>query len=53
MMAASLLPAIIDQLLQKYPRINLHVVQAVIGAAQYRELRERSIDLIRTNSNSI
>lgn len=45
MMAASLLPAIIDQLLQKYPRINLHVVQAVFGAAQYRELRERSIDL--------
>jgi DNA-binding transcriptional LysR family regulator len=43
---ASVLPAIIDQLLQQYPRVNLKFFQAVFGTMQYRELRERSIDLL-------
>jgi DNA-binding transcriptional LysR family regulator len=44
--AASVLPVIVDQLLQQHPRINLKVFQAVFATTQYRELRERSIDLL-------
>ena len=45
-MAAGFLPAIIDQLSRRYPRLVLNVSQAVLAAMQYRELRERSIDVL-------
>src|SRR4030081_2320090 len=44
--AAGLLPAIIDRFSQQYPRVTLTVAQAVFATAHYRELRERSIDLL-------
>jgi DNA-binding transcriptional LysR family regulator len=45
-MAAGLLPAIVDRFSRQYPRIALTVTQAVFATAQYRELRERNIDLL-------
>jgi len=45
-MAAGVLPAIIDQFSRQYPRVNLTVAQAVFATAHYRELRDRSIDLL-------
>jgi DNA-binding transcriptional LysR family regulator len=45
-MAAGLLPAIIDQFSRRYPRVKLSVAQVVFAAAHYRDLRERSIDLL-------
>jgi DNA-binding transcriptional LysR family regulator len=45
-MAAGFLPAVIDRLSRQYPRVTSNVVQAVFAAMQYRELRERSIDLL-------
>jgi DNA-binding transcriptional LysR family regulator len=45
-MAAGLLPAIIDRFSREYPRVMLTVVQAVFATMQYRELRERSVDLL-------
>jgi DNA-binding transcriptional LysR family regulator len=45
-MTAGLLPAVIDQLLRQYPRITLQVAQTVFATTQYRELRERTIDLL-------
>ncbi len=44
--AAGLLPAIIKCFTRKYPGVRLNVVQAVISTLHYRELRERSIDLL-------
>src|SRR6195256_1768433 len=45
-MAAGLLPAIIDRFSRQYPRVVLTVAQAVFATMQYRELRERSVDLL-------
>ena len=45
-LAAGLLPAIIDRFSRQYPKVNLTVAQAVVAATHYRELRERSIDLL-------
>jgi DNA-binding transcriptional LysR family regulator len=45
-MAAGLLPAIVDRFSRQYPRIALTVTQAVFATAQYRELRERNVDLL-------
>jgi len=45
-MAASLIPAIIDPLCQKYPGVLFHVTQAPGVAQQYRDLRERNVELI-------
>jgi DNA-binding transcriptional LysR family regulator len=44
--AAGLLPAIIDRFSQQYPRVALHVAQAVFGTMLYRELRERTVDVV-------
>ncbi|OJU35301.1 MAG: transcriptional regulator [Alphaproteobacteria bacterium 65-37] len=44
--AAGLLPAIIDRFARQHPGIHLDVVQTVLGVADYRELRERRIDLL-------
>jgi DNA-binding transcriptional LysR family regulator len=45
-MAAGLLPAIIDRFSRQYPRVVLTVAQAVFATMQYRELRERGVDLL-------
>ncbi|WP_027529992.1 LysR family transcriptional regulator [Bradyrhizobium sp. WSM3983] len=44
--AAGLLSAVIDQFARQHPGIRLNVVQTVLGTTHYRELRERSIDLL-------
>jgi len=44
--AAGLLPIIISRLHRRYPRLAFHAVQASGGAALYRELRERNVELI-------
>lgn len=43
-LTAGFLPAIIDQLSARYPRITFHVVQEN-RASRFRELRERNVDL--------
>jgi DNA-binding transcriptional LysR family regulator len=45
-MAAGLLPAVIERFSRDHPRVHLDVAQAVISSLHYRELRERSIDLL-------
>jgi DNA-binding transcriptional LysR family regulator len=44
--AAGLLPAVIDRFSRQHSGVHLNVVQAVISTLHYRELRERSIDLL-------
>ena len=44
--AAGFLPAVIERFSREQPRIRLHVAQAVMSTLHYRELRERSIDLL-------
>jgi DNA-binding transcriptional LysR family regulator len=45
-MAAGLLPAIVDRILKSHPRIVFNVTQAVFASTHYRDLRERSVDLL-------
>ena len=45
-MAAGFVPAIIDRLSRRYPQIAVHVVVAPTGEQEFRELRERSVDLM-------
>jgi DNA-binding transcriptional LysR family regulator len=45
-MAAGLLPAAVDRFSRQYPNVRLSVFQTVILTLHYRELRERSIDLM-------
>jgi DNA-binding transcriptional LysR family regulator len=45
-MNTGLLPAAIDRLSRQYPRLVFTVVQAATVEAQYRDLRERRVDLI-------
>ena len=45
-MTAHLLPAVFDGLSQKHSGISFHVTEMATVAQQYRELRERSIDLL-------
>jgi len=50
MMAAGILPVIVDQLSRQYPRISVVAQEVSIGllpfyALPYRELRERAVDL--------
>lgn len=44
--AAGFLPAVIERFTCEHPRVRLDVAQAVISTLHYRELRERSIDLL-------
>jgi len=44
--AAGLLPAIIERFSREHPRVHLDIAQAVMSTLHYRELRERSIDLL-------
>jgi DNA-binding transcriptional LysR family regulator len=43
---AGFLPATMVQLLQQYPKIVIHVIHAESGTLEFRELRERKIDLM-------
>jgi DNA-binding transcriptional LysR family regulator len=45
-MIAALVPAVIDRLSRRYSRIVFNVAQAPIVTHQYRDLRERNVDLI-------
>jgi DNA-binding transcriptional LysR family regulator len=45
-MNAGLLPAIAERLAARHPRVVLHVVQANTVTEEFRELRERSVDLM-------
>jgi DNA-binding transcriptional LysR family regulator len=44
--AAGFLPAVIERFSREQPRVRLDVAQAVMNTQHYRELRERSIDLL-------
>jgi DNA-binding transcriptional LysR family regulator len=44
--AAGLLPVVIDRMLQKHPGIVFHVDQTITATRDFRELRERSLDLV-------
>ncbi len=44
--AAGLLPVIIDRLLQRHPRVVFHVDQTITATPEFRELRERRLDLV-------
>ena len=52
-LAAGLLSAIIDRFSRQYPKVTLTVAQAVVATTHYRELRERSIDLLFVHSPPI
>src|SRR5688572_26174285 len=45
-MTAGLLPAIIEHLSSRYPKITLHAAQISFAPLQFRELRERTVDLV-------
>jgi DNA-binding transcriptional LysR family regulator len=44
--AAGFLPAVIERFSREQPGVRLDVAQAVMNTAHYRDLRERSIDLL-------
>jgi DNA-binding transcriptional LysR family regulator len=44
--AAGLLSAVLDRFSREQPRIRVNVAQAVMNTTHYRDLRERSIDLL-------
>jgi len=46
MVGAGLLPAAIDRLSRCYPRIVVRVVRASTAALEFRELRERTVDVV-------
>ena len=52
-LAAGLLPAVIDRFSRQYPKVTLTVAQAVVATTHYRELRERSIDLLFVHGRPI
>ena len=43
---AGLLPAAIDTVSRRYPQIVVHVVQANTATLEFRELRERNVDVL-------
>ena len=45
-LAAGLVPAIIDRISRRHPRVIVHVVNTPTGTLEFRELRERSVDLM-------
>ena len=44
-LAAGFLPEMIDQFSRKYPRVLVHVASAPMATHEFRELRERTVDL--------
>jgi DNA-binding transcriptional LysR family regulator len=45
-MMAGVFPAVLERLCRTYPKITFHVPQVAMTPDQYRQLRERKIDLI-------
>jgi DNA-binding transcriptional LysR family regulator len=45
-MAAGILPVIIREMSRRHPRIAINVAQALFATTQYRDLHERSVDLL-------
>jgi len=45
-LAAGLLPAIIDRFSSRHPQVVFHIVEAYTAELDFRQLRERSIDLV-------
>ncbi|HSN42381.1 MAG TPA: LysR family transcriptional regulator [Burkholderiales bacterium] len=45
-LAAGFVPAVVDRLSRRYPKVAVHVVSAQPGEQEFRELRERSVDLL-------
>lgn len=45
-MTAGLLPAIIEHMSSRYPKVTLHVAQMNFVRLQFRELRERTVELV-------
>ncbi len=45
-MIAGILPAILDRLCRRHPRISFHVMHLVSIADQHQQLRERHVDLL-------
>src|SRR4029079_10052448 len=45
-LAAGFVPAVIGRLSRQYPNVTVHVVSAQPGEQEFRELRERSVDLL-------
>jgi DNA-binding transcriptional LysR family regulator len=45
-MAAGVLPAVIRRMARRYPGVVINVTQAVFATTQYRDLHERSVDLL-------
>jgi DNA-binding transcriptional LysR family regulator len=45
-LAAGFVPAVIDRLSRRYPKMSVHVVAAQTGEQEFRELRERGVDLL-------
>ena len=45
-LAAGFVPAVIDRLSRRYPKISVHVVAAQPGEQEFRELRDRSVDVL-------
>lgn len=45
-LAAGFVPAVVDSLSRQYPNVAVHVVSAQPGEQEFRELRERSVDLL-------
>jgi DNA-binding transcriptional LysR family regulator len=45
-MTAGLLPAIIEHLSSRYPKITLHAAQISFAPLQFRELRDRTVELV-------
>jgi DNA-binding transcriptional LysR family regulator len=43
---AGFVPAVINQLSQRYPKVSVSVISAQPGEQEFRELRERSVDLL-------
>jgi DNA-binding transcriptional LysR family regulator len=43
---AGFVPAVVDQVSQKYPNVSVSVIAAQPGEQEFRELRERNVDLL-------
>lgn len=45
-LAAGFVPAVVDRLSRRFPKIVVHVIAAQPGEQEFRELRERSVDML-------
>jgi DNA-binding transcriptional LysR family regulator len=45
-LSAGFVPAVIDRLSRRYPKVSVHVIAAQTGEQEFRELRQRSVDVL-------